>query len=445
MTRDPDPITRLYRACEPNEALRPDDPRYVNCDDVRGENLAGLFERSLRTADPTRPKFKLFAGHRGVGKTSELLRLKQMLEQPRQTSERPFLVIFFDVSESLDINDLDFPDLLICIAGQVQSQLQDARIPGFTAVTTLLRNVWDGLRQLCGAKVEVKEADIDLGFGSLALEIRNRPNARQQLREGIELQSTRLLDAVNDLLLDANTKLRASGREGLVLIIDGLDKVIRRDLGGGINTHDRLFIHRSSQMTSLHAHTVYTVPISLCYSPLCQQLEQCFGEFNVPLPMIRLHEKREGKIAPDTPGMKKMREILGKRCEKASVKLADVFDSRETGNYLCEMSGGHPRHLMMFVQAAANAVDALPITREAAEKAVRNYANSLLREVPDPFWRKLRKFDKPQSNIPKDDDHQQMLLLLHVFEYMNAKSWYEVNPVFRTLSRYGGRRSRSPR
>jgi hypothetical protein len=83
-----------------------------------------------------------------------------------------------------------------------------------------------------------------------------------------------------------------------------------------------------------------------------------------------------------------------------------------------------------------NAVDNLPITQHAAEKAVRNYANSLLREVPEDYWNKLLIFKKPQREILKDETHQQMLFLLHVFEYMNGEPWYEINPVICTLPRF---------
>jgi hypothetical protein len=62
-----------------------------------------------------------------------------------------------------------------------------------------------------------------------------------------------------------------------------------------------------------------------------------------------------------------------------------------------------------------------------------------LREVPDRFWDKLWRFEQPQDEIPKDDDHQEMLFLLHVFEYVNGRPWYEVNPVLRTLERFSRR------
>jgi len=438
MTPAADPLTRFFRACAPNEALGPDDERYVNCDEVRGENLPRLFERSLRRSEPLQPEVKVFSGYRGVGKSSELLRLKQMLETSGR-GQRAFQVVFVDVTQDLDLNDLDFPDLLVYLAGQVQQQLRQAKVPGFSASSKLLEQMWDKLKGTLSSRIEITEASLEIPFVSLATEIKNRPSARAELREAIEERSTQLLVAVNDLLQVATVKLRELGYEGLVLIVDGLERLVWRPLeDGASNTHERLFIHRSDQLASLKTHVIYTVPISLIYSPQFAQLEQTFGEHPLPVPMIRLRGKNRSDPTPETPGMRKMLEIVEARCRYAGVKSEDLFDSPETVLYLGRMSGGHPRHLLMFLQSAANAVDAPPITREAAEQAVRHYANSLTRELPDGFWEKLRAFDKPQETLPKDPDHLQMLLLLHLFEYMNDQPWWEVNPVLRTLPRFRG-------
>ena len=438
MTKSIDAITCLFRACEPNQALQPDDRRYVNCDDVRGDNLVETYVRSLRRADPAKPEVKLFAGHRGVGKTCELNRIKALLESPHAptNAHRPFRVIYMDATEKLDLNDLDLPDLLTFVAAEVLAQLRAANLPGFDPVSSYLQRIWDEIKGALGSEVALKGAGVETGFGSLALELKNRPNSRHALRQAIEMHSTGLLDAVNDMLISANVTLRKHGCEGLVLIVDGLERLVFRTLEGGTNTHDRLFIDRSEQLASLRAHAIYTVPISLFYSPRCAELEQTFGEHNVPVAMIRLHECDTSAVSPETPGMKKMWEMIEARCRYAGVHVSEVFDDPGTGLYLCEMTGGHPRHLMMFLQAAMNAVDRLPVTRAAAEKAIRNYANSLLREVPDDYWPKLRAFGTPQNDIPKDEAHQKMLLLLHVFEYMNRAPWYEVNPVIRTLARF---------
>lgn len=433
--RSHDPLTRLYRACDPSESLAPGDSRYVDCDDVRGGSLVRLFERSLRRVDPLKWEVKVFAGHRGVGKTSELLRLKDMLENPREAGQQPFRVIFSDVSRTLDLNDLDFPDLLVFMAAEVQKQLKDAEIPGFSATSQRLQAVWDDFLTTVKS-VSLSGVDVDVPFGSVALEIRNRPSSRGALREAIEKRSTDLLAAVNDMLEFANVRLRESGCAGLVLIIDGLDKLVRRDLEDGGNTHDRLFIYRSDQLASLKSHVIYTVPISLIYSKQFAQVEQTFGDRPVPVPMIRLRGDSRSDVRPDTAGMLKMREMIEKRCQSGDVAFEDVFDSRATCDHLCSMSGGHPRHLLMLLQASMDRIDSLPLTRKALDLAIRAYGNSLLREIPDGFWEKLRKFATPQDDIPKDDDHQQMLLLLHVFEYMNGEPWWEVNPVIRSLRRY---------
>jgi hypothetical protein len=434
------PIARLFRACEPNLSLSPDDPRYVDFDLARGDSPAPRYARSLRRADPDRAEIKLLAGHRGIGKTSELLRLKKLLEEPgtEENPSRPFKVIFFDVNETLDVNDLDFPDLLVLIAGEVQKQLKVADIPGFKATSAGLRQVWDDIMGLLGSEVVIKAAEVEVPFGKLAVELKNRPSARVTLRAAIEKNNTSLSAAVNDLLETAKVAIRNSGKgSGLVLLIDGLDKIPLRSLDNDrSNTHVRLFCDRADQLAGLKAHTVYTVPISLTYSPKAALLAQTVGEHTMPMPMIRLRGDHKAEPVATNVGMKKMWEMLERRCFFAKVDINDVFDTKETGQYLCRMTGGHPRHLMMFIQAAINTVDKFPITKSAAEKAINNYANSLLREIPDDFWPKLRKFEHPQTYIPKDELHQQMLFFLHVFEYMNGEPWYEVNPVIRDLPKF---------
>jgi hypothetical protein len=433
------PIARLFQACEPNESLSPDDPRYVNFDSVRGDSPAPVYARSLRRSDAAKPEIKLLAGHRGIGKTSELRRLKKLLEEPAAADAvPPFKVILFDVNDSLDVNDLDFPDLLVLIAGEIQIQLRQAAIPGFNGVSSYLQRVWEDVQTTLKSEVEFKGGEADIPFGKLAVEIKNRPTARKKLRAAIEQNNTSLLAAVNDLLVEANVAIRKSNTGiGLVLLIDGLDKITLRPLDDGrSNTHIRLFCDRADQLAGLKVHTVYTVPISLVYSPRAAQLAQTFGAHTPPMSMICLRGPKKSEPTAATAGMKKMWEMLEKRCAYAQVEIKDVFDQRETAHYLCRMTGGHPRHLMMFMQAAINAVDQFPITQEAAHKAVKNYANSLLREIPDAFWPLLRKFKAPQAYICKDEPHQQMLFYLHVFEYMNGEPWYEVNPVIRDLPKF---------
>jgi hypothetical protein len=213
-----DPISRFVQACNPSEALEPTDPRYVDFDQARGGNVVDRIVRAFRRAN--KPDCKLFAGHRGIGKTSELKRLQSILEQAGGGAP-PFLVVFVDATRQLDSNDLDFPDLLVLLAGELQKQLRSAAVTGFSGTTTYLKRLWDDLVGLLGKEIRIESADVELPFGSLALEFRNRPTQRMRLRENVESMATDLLHAVNQLLDEANAALRASGRAGLVLIVNG--------------------------------------------------------------------------------------------------------------------------------------------------------------------------------------------------------------------------------
>jgi len=169
------PITRFYQQCQPLESLHPDDPRWVDFDAVRGEeNVVQTYARSLRRASADRPDFKLFSGHRGVGKTSELYRLQALLER-RIGDSKGYVVLYCDVTEQLDLNDLDLPDLLIFLAAQLQIQLPK-RLDGFSATTVYLKRVWEDLSSLLTTKVAVTGVEVDSGFAKLTTEFRNQPS-----------------------------------------------------------------------------------------------------------------------------------------------------------------------------------------------------------------------------------------------------------------------------
>jgi hypothetical protein len=74
-----DVLNAIYNAFKPNP-LPAGSPLYVNCEAVRGNNnvLIALGSPIRRSNTPT---CQLYTGHRGGGKSTELLRLKQDLEQ----------------------------------------------------------------------------------------------------------------------------------------------------------------------------------------------------------------------------------------------------------------------------------------------------------------------------------------------------------------------------
>jgi len=74
-----DVITGIYNAVDPFRPLEPGDPAYVDCEAERGDAniLLDLGPGIIRS---NRYTCQLYAGHRGAGKSTELLRLKADLE-----------------------------------------------------------------------------------------------------------------------------------------------------------------------------------------------------------------------------------------------------------------------------------------------------------------------------------------------------------------------------
>ncbi len=73
-------LKRIFNAFDPFEPLPAGDPVYVDCQEVRGDgNILVELGQEIRMAD--RLTCQLYAGHRGAGKSTELLRLSQYLKE----------------------------------------------------------------------------------------------------------------------------------------------------------------------------------------------------------------------------------------------------------------------------------------------------------------------------------------------------------------------------
>lgn len=97
---------KYYNLCDPYEPLEPDDVRNVDVD-VRGEQT-GHMVRGIDWVDnlvmeyefSDKPVFKLFTGHPGSGKTTELKRFAKRLSDPNRANLFP---VYIDAMEILDL------------------------------------------------------------------------------------------------------------------------------------------------------------------------------------------------------------------------------------------------------------------------------------------------------------------------------------------------------
>ena len=423
-------IDRFYQLCDPAQPLKPGDQRYVPCDDVRGDgDLVGQLARALRRSET--PLHLLLTGHRGAGKSTELLRLEHRLSNPQDEANRFFVVYFEADKEDVDVNDVDFPDLLLAVIRQVGKALRERL--GEELLPARLRRFWEDVKNLLGSEVNVEEVEFDAKIAKFTGTIRDSPNEREVIRKALEPKVSGLIDAANDLLDEAMIRLRARGYRGLVLIVDNLDRIILRQLNEEFNTHEQLFINRGLQLIALRCHVVYTLPISMVFSPRATALSRIFSRNPSTLPMVRVIT-RQGE--DDEAGLEAMREMVRKRLHEAGATQDEAFDTNDTLDYLCRMSGGHARSLFQLLRSACDRLDDFPLTHAVVEQAVREVSNSFERALDNPeFYDDLRQIDEAHDLV--GITHKQVLLYnFSVLEYLNAEPWYAVNPTVRLLKKF---------
>jgi AAA ATPase domain len=428
MTQPPDLLAHLFNAFNPFSALEPGDPFYVDCHAVRGDDdIWRELGRKIELSN--QPTCQLYTGHRGVGKTTELLRLRKMLK------DKGYRVVYFASEDDVDEEDAQYTDILLACTRHILEDLQDLSDP--SPLVNWLKSRWQSLVDLALTEVRFETLAVEQQisqFAKLTASLRLVPSTRQKIREQVDYHSISLLEALNEFIANAIKQL---GNSKLVVIADNLDRIVPvpRDEGG--TNHDEIFINRSGQLRRLKCHVIYTVPISLVYSHQATALRDNYGEYQV-LPMVMVRQKDNGDIESD--GLAKIKELISQRIKPFAPELAldtEMFENVETLNQLCLISGGHMREVVQLTQSALNWTDTLPVTASAVRRAISKARNTYRDAVDEPDWAKLAHVQRAQR-VPNDGNYRKLLFTRCVLEYHyldregDLITWHDVHPLLKS-------------
>ncbi|MCP4397324.1 MAG: hypothetical protein GY801_08510, partial [bacterium] len=284
-------LERAYNNFNPKVPVAPTSEYYVNCDEVRGEQgeyVADTMSVELSMMSNDYAHF-LFTGHIGSGKSSELLKTREILEE-----EHRFQVLYFDAAEQLDLYDVHHTDLLLAVASHVFED-KSVEIDANT-----LENVQNWFKEVTKTTIDVAEsgAEIEGGveagggfpwlgklFASFKANIRRNKEQRAEIRECFTPKVSDLLIRMNRLIDAARTHVQSKGRRDLVLIIDNLEKMSPNILKEeGKEADVSLFVDYGNLLLGLDCHLICTVPIRLLYLPLGSKLHDDFSNvFTLPV------------------------------------------------------------------------------------------------------------------------------------------------------------------
>ncbi|HEY9596736.1 MAG TPA: P-loop NTPase fold protein, partial [Cyanophyceae cyanobacterium] len=266
-------VGKFYQACNPSKTLdlgkTSDRQYYIDFSSVRGGEIIEELGRTITLFSPDEPTCQLFTGHLGCGKSTELLRLKAQLE------EQGFHVVYFESSQDLDLADVDISDILLAIARQVSTSLEAANIklkPGYFA------NLFNEIADFLQTPIDLSwGAELSFGIAKITAQTKDSPKLRGQLRQYLEPRTNGILEGINELIERANNELKRTGKQGLVVIVDNLDRVDSSPKPMGRMQPEYLFIDRGEQLRRLKCHLVYTIPLALIFSNESEVLTSRLG------------------------------------------------------------------------------------------------------------------------------------------------------------------------
>lgn len=460
-------VQEFFRATNPSKTLAignaEDRKYYIDFSSVRGGKIIEELKENITFFSPNDATCNLFTGHIGCGKSTELLALKAELEQ------EGFHVVYFESSQDLEMTDVDIGDILLAIARRVIESLEkikigeprglnalvtgavkllkteielsaEASVPGITKVAASTDGKVSfeagipGFGQITASSSEGVSLVAPL-IGKITAKAKDSPDLRNKLRGYLEPRTNGILEAINKELLEpATEKLKREGKKGLVVIVDNLDKVDSAPKPWGRPQQEYLFVDRGEQLRKLQCHVIYTMPLALRFSNDFGTMTHRFMVDPKVLPMVPV-QQRDGSDC--TEGMALLQQMVLARAfpdlneSQRLDKIADVFDSPDTLDRLCRISGGHVRNLLRFLNDWIKKEKRLPLSRKSLEEVILAYRNERVLAITDDEWELLRKVAQ-QKKVVGDDGYQILIRSMFVYEYRDRDgSWFDINPILR--------------
>ncbi|MEM9274739.1 MAG: P-loop NTPase fold protein [Cyanobacteria bacterium P01_F01_bin.143] len=442
----------FYRATNPLRTLNIKEPedakKYIDFASVRGGQVIEDLKVDILWAEPGYFTCNLFTGHLGCGKSTELLRLKQELEREQ------FHVVYFESTDDLDLANVDVSDILLAIARRVSTSLES--IPEQDEEFSF-KKLLQKAAKLLSLEIElttegkipgVGDFDVSVGseganitlstlIGKINTKVKRNGNLRDRLKDYLEPKTDAILDVLNEgLFQPADQTLKAQGKQGLVVIVDNLDRVDNVAKNNGRFQPEFLFADRGEKLNKLDCHVVYTMPLALRHSDDFPIVRNRFKSI-VVLPMVPI-KKRDGTT--HELGMKLLKQMILTRAypelkdsPELFAQIPQLFASEEILDELCLHSGGHVRNLLRLLNTWIRKEKKLPLTRKQLQATVVNEKADDLNNITDDEWELLRQV-KQQKGLAGDVNYQKLIRTLLVYEYRDDEgSWYEVNPILADL------------
>lgn len=399
---------------------------YVNLDKIRilseetdyKENVYFMLNISpeTKTLETIANDFSkiLFLGHRGCGKTTELRRIHQFLNNPSR-----YFSIHIEIEKELEVNKMQAEDFFIIMVIKTIRQLKETGLERATDCFDDLLKDWLSEKEVQEEISNTKSVEGNIGGkvdtdGNFLLKALNIFKFDAELKGTLARESksttiirsrikTDLMDFVvkfNYALTEVREYCEAAGKgRDLLFIIDGAEKTT-------FEFYEDVFQKNGHVLRSLNVNLITTIRLDAFYKLESKPNLDFFQ--TVYVPMVLVNGENKGTLA----------QVVSKRIDAESFFGAGVLD------YLVGMSGGSIRQLLRLTNQALLFNRGKKIDMERAQKTVSTEGEKLYHAL-SPEQKEILRSNSWQDNW----SHPEVSMMLYAMALLKYNGNASINPL----------------
>ncbi|QTA81977.1 NTP hydrolase p-loop-containing [Desulfonema limicola] len=389
------PVTNKFEARAVTELDFEIDPMdekvYVDLDSVRGKEYLEQIKFNLnidedKLHDTTDSFTKIiFSGHRGTGKSIELQRFQQYIDDPDR-----YFSIHIEIEKEFEVAGFQSEDIFVILIANLIEKVDEAGIDFYSDFLSDILSEW--LSEEIIQKELKDNFKVDIGseaeagvsfFGFLKLKsslkaiFSSESNTSKTIRRTIRKNPLRLIERFNAALSDLRLILNENNQSNDILfIMDGTEKI-------PYDIYMQLFCKDSYLIRAIDVNMIFSVPINSYFDIKGSPSSEFFQTFT--LPMVPVTEQ----------SIPLMKQIITKRIDE------NIFLEQDALTFCVKKSGGCIRQLIRILNRALIVGLGKKINREIAEKSVYELSRSMMDKLDSEHLGilKEKKFDTADQKV----------------------------------------------
>ena len=371
----------------------------------------------------------LFSGHLGCGKSTELWRLCNLLE------DNNYLVGLGICDDNLDMTTVKYTDLILFILETLLRCARDKKIPVRTKSLENIENYWKEeyteiteVQKSAGIEIDTSIegrtptilAKVFSVVASVRGSLRTQSDKREEYRRKMEPSLNLFIGMVNDVIKDIRTAGIKKGFKDAppIVLLDQLEKANREVAA-------ELFEKHSQDLVRLNVHLVVPFPIEMRYTPNYNQIKNYFScDWILPMIKLRSWDDQKQSYASFDIGKEVLRNIIFKRMD-------DTLFAEGVLDYIIEKTGGFLRDLFTVIFDAAlngTARKSNRIEEKDMMVALTKLQSGISCRFPESGRARLERIKNGEKRYASDEELMVFLGSGAVFEY-NGKRWVDLHPL----------------